>query len=163
MNIRPTSKKSLEGTDHYDTLPVIYDPSTGVYLADSMVIANYLDKTCLNTPSLFPNKTVGMHYAFLVAIGDMVALIWEFTNLAAAAILGPPSKKYIWDVRERSFGKSLEGASPKGEYAVAQWTKLQANFETVASWYARTDDIGLYFIEDEILWADIVMASYLAK
>lgn len=161
LGIKPTGKKTFDGSDRY-TLPAMHDSSTGVYLADSIVIAEYLDKTYPNSPPIFPHKTVGLQNTFMVAIGAIVAPIWEFTDLPAIGMLNPPSTKYFRMVRERAIGKCLEDAAPKGEYAVEQWNKLEANLRTVANWYARTDEIGPYFMGDEISWVDIVMTSYFA-
>ena len=64
--IDPTGKKT-NGTPYY-TLPAIHGPSTNTYLADSFTIAEYLEKTYPDTPSIFPHKTVSLQHTFMFAL-----------------------------------------------------------------------------------------------
>jgi hypothetical protein len=62
LGIPPTGM-NRDGTERF-TLPAIHDPATGIYLADSIFIAEYLDKQYPNTPRGFPENTMGLHMAF---------------------------------------------------------------------------------------------------
>ncbi|KAF9542269.1 hypothetical protein CPC08DRAFT_588882, partial [Agrocybe pediades] len=46
------------------TVPTIHDSSTGMYLSDSFLIVQYLDKTYPNTPKFFPNDSAGLQSTF---------------------------------------------------------------------------------------------------
>src|SRR6266446_9283461 len=63
MGIPPTSKEE-DGSDRY-TVPAIHDPSTGASIADSVLIAEYLEKTYPDTPKVFPNNTPALQVAFV--------------------------------------------------------------------------------------------------
>jgi len=65
LGIAPTYKNA-DGSDRY-TIPAIHDPSTGVYISDSVLIAEYLDKTYPYTPQVFPHHTHALHAAFTAA------------------------------------------------------------------------------------------------
>lgn len=150
----PTEKKS-DGTDHY-TLPVIYDPSTEAVVADSAVIAKYLDTTYPDTPRLFPEgtgafqslfphvlrPTVAGHIRFI-----LVARIWE--------VLNPPSQEYFRRTREAAFGKKLEEL--KGD-----WGALEEGLGRIKSCLdANGKGKDLLFMGDRITFADIQLASTL--
>ncbi|KAF8979309.1 hypothetical protein BDQ17DRAFT_1215757, partial [Cyathus striatus] len=53
--IPPTATK-LDGTGYY-TLPAIHDEKTGIYKADTIPIAQYLDMTYPDTPAVIPSGT----------------------------------------------------------------------------------------------------------
>ncbi|PPQ74186.1 hypothetical protein CVT25_012929 [Psilocybe cyanescens] len=159
LGIKPTSKKD-DGRDHY-TLPAIYDPSTGTYIADSFPIAEYLDKTYPDTPPIFPRNTVGLHRAFNQAVFEQnIEPLWEFILPPSCLILNPPSSEYFRRTREEWLGKTMEDMVPKGEYAIKQWNKIQVFFGKIAAWYAVTDGTGPYMMGDEISWDDILLCSF---
>ncbi|KAK6533503.1 hypothetical protein TWF694_002442 [Orbilia ellipsospora] len=62
LGVPPCRKFWHDGTDFY-TLPVISDPSTGTLVGDSFEIAEYLDKTYPNNPTLIPPGTLSLHKA----------------------------------------------------------------------------------------------------
>ena len=121
-DIEPLSKKlGIKPTDHNSdgsplyTLPAIHDPSTGVYVADSTAIAEYLEKTYPNTPSVFPNETIGLQKAFDATFERSLEAVWSFILPATNLKLNPVSEEYFRRTREISFGKKLEDVIPTGE------------------------------------------------
>lgn len=157
LGIKPTSKNP-DGTEHY-TLPAIHDPSTGVYIADSVLIAEYMDKTYPNTPPIFPHNTLGLQHAFAAAFSSSLDPLWEFILPDSCLVLNPPSQKYFRRTREITFGKTLEDLRPKGDYADKRWAEFQARLGKVDVWYSKVD--GPFLMGNEVSWADIVVASYL--
>ncbi|PPQ85501.1 hypothetical protein CVT25_006581 [Psilocybe cyanescens] len=159
LGIKPTTKNP-DGSDSY-TLPAIHDPSTGVYIADSILIAEYLDKTYPDTPTVLPRSTLALHHAFDEALDAALDPLWEFILPDTCLALNPRSLEYFSRTREQAFGKSLEDLRPKGDYATKRWGELQASIGKVDTWYSKTDDLGPFFMGNEASWGDIVVASYL--
>lgn len=160
LGIEPTSKKA-DGSNHY-TLPAIHDPSTGVYIADSLLIAQYLDKTYPSTPPLFPKNTAGLQLAFFDAFWQLfIFQVGGFVLLPSCLVLNPVSQEYFRRTREQEFGVTLEGFVPQGDSAVEQWTALEANFAKIGGWFAKTDDLGPFIMGKEVSWGDIMVSSQL--
>jgi glutathione S-transferase len=155
LGILPTSKNP-DGSPHY-TLPAIHDPSTGIYVSDSMLIAEYLEKTYPDTPSLFPHNTVGLQSTFFPAFESNLDALWQFSLPATCSILNAPSAEYFRRTREAHFGKTMEDLFPKGEVGVVEWAKVQEGYTKTASWFAKT---GPFMMGDTPSWADFVVASY---
>ncbi|KAF9554352.1 hypothetical protein CPC08DRAFT_744513 [Agrocybe pediades] len=163
IGIPPTAKNG-DGSDFY-TLPAIYDPHTGKYIADSFEIAVYLDKTYPDALPIFPGgyqTTAGLQHAFehgifFPAIDKHRSFAFYETFLVQNEI----SKPYFRDSFEKRLGVKLEDLAPKGELAVQQWKKFEEAFGTVAAVYAKTDAAGPYLMGDRISWGDIVVCSFL--
>ncbi|KAF8965876.1 hypothetical protein BDZ97DRAFT_1810125 [Flammula alnicola] len=151
------TSKNTDGRPHY-TLPAIHDPSTGVYLADSFLIAEYLEKT-YPTPSLFPHNTLGLQTPFNDTYGGQMDALWNFILPATCLVLNPPSEEYFRRTREKLFGTTLEDLVPKGENAVVEWAKYKDGLGKVDTWYAKSG--GPFLIGDAVSWADFVVAAYL--
>jgi len=113
LGIPPTCKRE-DRSDRF-TLPAIHSPSTGVYISDSILIAEYLEKTYLDTPQIFPHNTFALQAAFTAAFVNNLSALWNFIVHATYAILTPRSQEYYRHTREKSFGKVLEDIAPKGE------------------------------------------------
>ncbi|KAH9480881.1 Glutathione S-transferase-like protein ustS [Psilocybe cubensis] len=160
LGVKPTSKKE-DGTDLY-TLPAIYDPSTGVYVADSFPIAQYLDKTYPDTPPIFPRNTVGLHRAFTLSFAQHIEPLWDFIIPYTCFMLNPRSSEYFRRTREASFGKTMEELIPKGDGAVGNWDVLREGFSKIAYVYSFTDDMGPFLMGDEITWGDLLLCSFLS-
>lgn len=157
LGIKPTTK-SPDGSDHY-TLPAIYDPSTDVYIADSVLIAEYLDKTYPDTPPIFPRNTLGLQHTFGEALETALDPLWEFILPDTCPVLNPRSNEYFRRTREHAFGKALEDLRPSGEYATTRWAELKANLDKVDGWYSKID--GTFIMGSEVSWADLVVAAHL--
>ena len=159
LGIKPTGKKS-DGSPLY-TLPAIHDPSTGVYIADSIAIAEYLEETYPNTPSVFPNETIGLQKAFSAAFKHSIDAVWPFILPVTNSRLNPVSEAYFRRSRETSFGKKLEDIVPIGNARTEEWEKLEKGLASVYSYLASTDKKGPYFLGDTISWSDLVLFSFL--
>ncbi|KAF8192171.1 hypothetical protein BJ912DRAFT_877704, partial [Pholiota molesta] len=153
FGIAPTSTDSPEYT-----LPAIHDPSTGVYLSDSLLIAEYLEKTYPSTPSLFPNNTIGAQWPFGDAFAANLSALWTFIIPNVRPLLTPRGAALFRQTREAWFGKTLEDLLPKGDAAAEQWGKFKEDLGKVDAWYAKTD--GPYLLGDTISWADFSVAGY---
>lgn len=157
--MKPTGKTFWDGTDYY-SLPAIHDPSTGIYLADSWAIAEYLEKQYPNTPSIFPNNSKGLQSAFTDGFFAGVAPALDLLIPATYAYLTPKSQEYFRRTRELGLGAKVEDIAPKGEKAVEEWAKLKAHYDKVDAWFAKTDDKGPFMMGDTISWADFVVAGW---
>ncbi|KAF9479948.1 hypothetical protein BDN70DRAFT_878247 [Pholiota conissans] len=157
LGIAHTSLKA-DGRPHY-TLPAIHDPRTGVYLSDSLLIAEYLEKTYPDAPSLFPHNTLGLQWPFNDLYGNNLAALWSFSLPASCFKLNPPSAAYFRETREATFGKTMEDLIPKGEEGVKEWAKYKEGLGKVDAWYAKTS--GPFLMGDTVSWADFVVAAYI--
>ena len=167
-DIEPLSKKlGIKPTDHNSdgsplyTLPAIHDPSTGVYVADSTAIAEYLEKTYPNTPSVFPIETIGLQKAFDATFERSLEAVWSFILPATNLKLNPVSEEYFRRTREIAFGQKLEDIVPTGNARTEEWGKFEKGLASVHSYLALTDKKGPYILGDTISWSDLVLFSFL--
>jgi len=160
LGIPPTSKKD-DGSDRY-TLPAIHDPSTGANIADSVLIAEYLDKTYPDTPNVFPNNTLPLQVAFVEAFRGQIIPLFNFIIPTSCLKLNAPSEQYYRPLREKWAGKPIGDISPKGEAAVVEWAKVKDGFANVDAWYAKNGGEGPFILGETASWGDIVVASYLS-
>ena len=165
-DIEPLSKKlGIEPTDHNSdgsplyTLPAIHDPSTGVYIADSTAIAEYLEKTYPNTPSVFPNETIGLQKVFEATFESSLDAVWSFILPATNFKLNPVSEEYFRRTREISFGQKLEDVIPTGNTRTEEWGKFEQGLTKIHSYLALTK--GPYMLGDTISWSDFVLFSFI--
>ncbi|PPR00407.1 hypothetical protein CVT26_009692 [Gymnopilus dilepis] len=159
LGIDATQKKA-DGKPLY-TLPAIHDTSTGAYIADSLKIAEYLDKTYPDTPRLFPNNTVGLQVAFVEAFVSNLSALWQFALPAVNKILNPSSEAYFRRTREAMFGKTMEDLTPTGEAGAAEWAKFEKGLGNVNEWYNKNGGKGPFLLGETPSWGDLVVASYL--
>ena len=159
LGISPTSKKP-DGRDHY-TLPAIHDPSTGAYISDSILIAEYLDKTYPNTPQIFPHHTIALQAAFAAAFGSNLSALWKFILPATCAKLNPQSQEYFRRTKAQSYGKAMEDIAPQGDAAIAEWAQFRDGLGKVDAWYAKNGGQGPFLLGETLSWGDISVASYI--
>jgi len=166
-DIEPLSKKlGIEPTDHKPdgspryTLPVIHDPSTGVYIADSTAIAEYLEKTYPDTPSVFPNETIGFQKAFAAAFETSLDAVWSLIIPATYFKINPASVECFRRTAEIIFGQTLEDLLPTGNARTEGWAKFEKALASVYSYLAMTDEKGPYLLGDTISWSDLVLFSF---
>lgn len=158
LSISPTSKKA-NGSDYY-TLPAIHDPSTGVYISDSILIAEYLEKTYPDTPQVFPHHTLTLQAAFTAAFVNNLSALWNFIVPTAFEKLSPRSQEYFRRTREKSLRKTLEDLAPKGEAAVVEWAQFRDGLGKANAWYVKNGGQGPYLLGETQSWGDIIVASY---
>ena len=157
LGIKPTGRKR-DGSPLY-TLPAIHDPSTGVYIADSFVIADYLEKTYPDTPLVFPNETAGLQRAFITTFEKNIDSVWSFIIPATNFRLNPASEEYFRRTREISFGQKLEDVIPTGNTRTEEWGKFEQGLTKIHSYLALTK--GPYMLGDTISWSDFVLFSFI--
>jgi glutathione S-transferase len=102
-------------------VPVIVDGETVVF--DSWAIAQYLERSYPDRPSLFGGAGGQAHAAFINAWADGVLQpgIARLIVADIVQILRPEDQRYFRRSRERAFGRSLEEVVADREQAVADW------------------------------------------
>ncbi|KAJ3511627.1 hypothetical protein NLJ89_g3986 [Agrocybe chaxingu] len=157
------SGKRADGSPRY-TLPAIYDESTGAKIADSSLIADYLEATYLDTPSLYPHNTRALQAAYEAAVLAHLDAIHQFTApyLMTKKYFTPKTEEYYRKFREPAFGgKRLEDLLPFGAERVKQWERLKNDIGKIAAWYDKNDRKGSFLLGETPSWADFVAASFL--
>ncbi|KAJ3502346.1 hypothetical protein NLJ89_g8929 [Agrocybe chaxingu] len=158
----PTSKKA-DGSPRY-TLPAIYDESTGAKIADSELIADYLEATYPDTPPLFPNNTHALQAAFEPAMRTTIDAVFQFMlpYLMTGKFFSEETERKYRATVEPMFGvKRLEDLLPVGEERVKQWERFKDDAGKAASWYDKNNGKGPFVLGETPSWADFVAASYL--
>jgi glutathione S-transferase len=154
LGINPTGQKK-DGSPFY-TLPAIYDPATGTAIADSFAIAEYLENTYPETPSVFPKDTAALQKAFEPTIVQNICAAWPFIIPAVALKLNPRSEEYL-RLRALSFGESV--TVPTGDTRTEEWGKFKKGLDIAHSYF---DKKGPYMMGDTISWSDIVLFGFLS-
>lgn len=149
----PPTKKQPNGSPLY-TLPVIFDDSTGVVIADSFHIAEYLDATYPETLRLFPPGTKALQTAFITAFLSTLRSVVPFVGPKTPRILNSTSRAYYVETR---FG-SRKVEVPEGEERDKQWEKVKSEFGVLDGWMQKE---GPFIMGRDVTFADIVIASYL--
>ncbi|KAF8192119.1 hypothetical protein BJ912DRAFT_1031383 [Pholiota molesta] len=143
------TSRNPDGSWRY-TLPVVHDPSTGVTISDSFVIAEYLDKT-YPMPQIFPHHTQGLQAPFEGAFMERTRVMLPFVVPEICAKLTPVSQAVYIPQREKMLGKTIAEVLPKGEAAVEGWNKYKDGLEEVARWYAKTDGPFYFVVASSIM------------
>ncbi|KIK62816.1 hypothetical protein GYMLUDRAFT_223387 [Collybiopsis luxurians FD-317 M1] len=152
----PTTVKH-DGSPMY-TVPAIYDDSTEVAIADSVLIAEYLDKTYPDTPVLIPRGTYALQNAFQEFLFSKLMPLWILTIPdVPSKCLNPRSAEYFEKHRSLDFGvPSLEVMRVTGEAREAQWLKVQ---EIFGSFHKMMKDSDTWIMGDKPSFVDFVLAS----
>jgi glutathione S-transferase len=166
LRIKPTTTRF--GKDLY-TLPALIDPNTDTRIADSQLIAEYIDShysippphTAITT-TLFPPGSRGLQLAFANNLNTIRAP-HTFRLLIPAVlnnILNEASRPYFRSTRERVLGTTPEPleslvSSPEKRAALVKATA--DSFNTLAKYYDA--DAGLFIMGDKMCFADIELAS----
>lgn len=150
----PTSKRS-DGSPIY-TVPVIHDSCTGAVIADSVLIAEYLDVTYPDTPKLLPSGTKALQSAFIVAHWGTITGLFEFIRPAALRILNPPREEYY---RRTKFASNAKLRAPEGNERVEKWAKAKEGFGLLASWLEKSE--GPFVMGDTVTFVDFVIGGCL--
>lgn len=112
------SEKDAIAPHQSDKVPVFLDGETSV--ADSWAIANYLEDTYADRPSLFGGEGGRAMGRMLNWWGDTVVLGGIFPMIAADihGLLRPADQTYFRKTREARLGKTLEEAAANRDQAV---------------------------------------------
>ena len=160
LGIKPTRKKP-DGTPAY-TVPAIHDPSTGIYLADSFIIAEYLEETYPDTPSIFPHGSRSLQHAFPYLFASTFDPVRAFIFPPVFPKLGTQrSKDYYRQSKEAALGKPLEEMIPVGTERIVKWAEFREGMNKVNACIAKTDAKGPFVMGDTISWADFFISGYL--
>ncbi|TFK35746.1 hypothetical protein BDQ12DRAFT_306781 [Crucibulum laeve] len=159
MGIPPTSKRQ-DGSDVY-TLPAIYDDSTKTGVADSLLIAAYLDKTYPNTPKLFPVGTEALQTAFVDALRSKLGSSWLLLVPVILKLLLPSNVDFFVRARSAELGKPLLDLLAVGEEQEAQWKNLKAALSTMDAWYQKNGG-GPFIMGYTPSFADFVVGGFLS-
>ncbi|KAK0188375.1 hypothetical protein F5146DRAFT_663211 [Armillaria mellea] len=131
-------------------------PSTGALVSDSAAIAQYLDRTYPETPSVIPKGTDALHHAFTEASEShfRVPALWRLTLAKANSIMNPVSQEYN---RAREGSQILEDPVPTGEERQREWAKVKDAFGKVDRWYGKGDR---YVMGDVLSFADFTVSAW---
>ncbi|KAF9564189.1 hypothetical protein CPC08DRAFT_272712 [Agrocybe pediades] len=157
--LKPTGEKNPWDGGPYYSLPAIHDEATGIYISDSWLIAEYLEKQYPDTPSVFPNNTKGLQEALGNTYDSLLDPLWNFILPLTAGRLNPRSEEYFIRTRSLAFGKPLAEVLPTGEQATTEWAQIKEIMNKVDGWFAKTDDKGPFILGDVISWADFEIAG----
>jgi glutathione S-transferase len=143
-----------------DKVPVLLDGDTSV--ADSWVIANYLEDTYPDRPSLFGGEGGRAMGRMLNWWGD-VTIIGGLSPLIIADIpahLGPDDVAYFRRTREARFGKPLEEVAATRDRAVEGFRKsldpLRLTLRTQAYLGGDKPNYADYIVFGGFQWARVV-------
>ncbi|KAE9390304.1 hypothetical protein BT96DRAFT_865645 [Gymnopus androsaceus JB14] len=154
----PTSKKA-DGSPSY-TIPAIYDDSTGTAIADSALIAEYLDETYPSTPRLIPPGTHALQGAFReLFYSKLMPLVARLVVVNVPSMLPTPrSIEYFNKRRSEDLGVStLEALRVPPEEKDGEWDKVKDVFGIVN---ALMKDGDTWVMGDTPSFADFVLASW---
>lgn len=149
----PTEKRA-DGSPLY-TLPVIHDLSTGAVIADSALIAEYLDTTYPDTPQLFPKGTKALQYGFIAAFRSKLDALWTLIMPATELILNPRSRAYF---ERTKFGPDLKDEILSGKEREEQFVKLREAFDVIDGFLQKED--GPFVMGQDIVFVDLAIAGY---
>ncbi|THH30526.1 hypothetical protein EUX98_g3656 [Antrodiella citrinella] len=157
----PTGTKPDGVTPRY-TVPVLYDPSTQTVISDSSKIADYLEKTYPDRPTLVPAGTRGLQAAFRAAVMSAIDIpLYMLCILPGGLNLSPRAFAYYRTTREAMVGKKLEEITPEGEESAKRWRELEAGLTKVATWFVANGDTP--FIGGDVpCFGDVLLAARLA-
>ncbi|KAF8628760.1 hypothetical protein AX15_003733 [Amanita polypyramis BW_CC] len=156
LGIHPTGKKA-DGSPLY-TVPAIYDPTTKKYIANSILIAEYLDKQYPDSPRVIPDGTVALQHAYGTAFSPKFRVAYPLLFDAELKILNPPSAKYFRGKFETD-GKTIEEKALKGDERREQWIKVKESLSDVAGWIQKSS--GPFLGGHKPVFSDFETAGWL--
>ncbi|EIN12887.1 hypothetical protein PUNSTDRAFT_50105 [Punctularia strigosozonata HHB-11173 SS5] len=143
------------------TLPVIQDPSTGKVISDTFAIAEYLDETYPDRPTLMPKGTRGLQWAFTYTATQMaIGPYRDNMMLAVYKQLRPRSQEYFRATREKALGSKLEELSV-GVKRVERWATAEAGFAKLLNIIKKNGEGSQYFMGDTVSFADLFIVAWL--
>ena len=145
------------------TLPAIFDPNTNKALAESTVIARYLDATYPDTSRLIPAEADAFHAAFNdIFQAQILMQLITLCVLPTYKQLLPRSQEYFRRTRETWFGAKLEEIAPEGSLRCTEsFAAIEKAFASMSEWLEADGKSKAFFMGDKICYADITIASFL--
>ncbi|KAH6892747.1 hypothetical protein BKA70DRAFT_1324008 [Coprinopsis sp. MPI-PUGE-AT-0042] len=159
IGAKPTIKLPDGGVMY--TVPIIYDPSTGKVLADSLPIAEYLDAAYPALPPLIAPGALGLTRAAVYAVSKDIPNLYPFIVPTTINVITPASREYFRTTREAFFKSTLEDLAPKGEARESEWEKVKGMFEAFGSWYDGENLGGArkWITGEHATYPDLVIAA----
>ncbi len=162
LGAEPSTRKKPDGSPVY-TLPVIHDTTTGKVIADSIKIAEYLDDTYLDKPTLFPFGARAPIHMFHEFFSSLISPFVPLIVPPMCSKLNPSSEEYY-----RRLWKGLLGVEvklvhpPPGPKREAAWVAMKASLSKLAVVLQKNGaDKGPYFYGDTFSHADIIVVAFL--
>jgi glutathione S-transferase len=150
-----------------DKVPVLLDGETSV--ADSWAIANYLEDTYPDRPSLFGGEGGRAMGRMLNWWGDTVVLGGIFPMIAADihGLLRPADQVYFRKTREARLGKTLEQAAANRDEAVEAFRRslnpMRLTLKTQAYLGGVAPNYADYIVFGPFQWSRATSAFKLLK
>ncbi|KIJ64662.1 hypothetical protein HYDPIDRAFT_89954 [Hydnomerulius pinastri MD-312] len=142
------------------TVPVIQDPNTGAIVTDSLVIAEYLDKTYPSAKPIIPDGTAALIKGFEAGfrtIGYSAAM--SFLDWAQLDWIPETSKEYFTRKRLTTHGKQTWEELSPSDKRPGQWASFKRGMDAIDGWYQQSN--GRWIMGDTFSYADMVIASRL--
>ncbi|HEX7790147.1 MAG TPA: glutathione S-transferase family protein [Afipia sp.] len=161
------SEKDAIAPHQSEKVPVFLDGDTSV--ADSWAIANYLEDTYPDRPSLFGGEGGRAMGRMLNWWGDTVVLGGIFPMIAVdiRALLRPVDQVYFRKTREARLGKTLEQAAATRDEAVEAFRKsldpMRLTLKTQTSLGGAAPNYADYIVFGPFQWARAVSPFKLLK
>jgi glutathione S-transferase len=161
------SEKDAIAPHQSDKVPVLIDGETSV--ADSWAIANYLEDTYPDRPSLFGGEGGRAMGRMLNWWGDTVVLGGIFPMIAADihGHLRPADQAYFRKTREARLGKTLEQAASTRDVAVEGVRKaldpMRLTLKTQAYLGGASPNYADYIVFGPFQWARAISPFKLLK
>jgi glutathione S-transferase len=162
---RFTEKNAIK-SHNSEKVPVFIDGETSV--ADSWEIANYLEDTYPDRPSLFGGEGGRAMARMLNSWGDvMVGNLASFIVTDVHGRLAPEDQAYFRTSREARFGKSLEDVVADRDARIDAFRKyldpLRLTLRKQAFIGGATPNYGDYIVFGQFQWARVVSSFQLLK
>lgn len=155
----PANRTHRDGSPFY-TLPIIKDLSTGEVVGDSFEIAQYLDKTYPDAPSLFPaSSTISLEGRAFNAQVDAI-----FTNHVIICVHGLPFNPQTAEISKKTFveraGKeNWDELTVRGEERTKTIEAFKAALGDLAEVYGKKEGP---FLEGNVpSYADLIVGGWL--
>jgi len=161
------TEKSAIATYSSDKVPVLIDGDKSV--ADSWAIANYLEETYPDRPSLFGGEGGRAMGRMLNWWGDTTVIAGIFPMIVADIhkVLGPEDQAYFRSSREPRFGKTLEQVSAGRDQAVEDFRKalmpMRMTLRTQSYLGGETPNYADYIVFGPFQWARATSSFKLLK
>jgi len=161
------SEKGAIAPHNSEKVPVLIDGETSV--ADSWAIANYLEDTYQDRPSLFGGEGGRALGRMLNWWGDVVVIGGMFPLIVGdiPGHLAPEDAAYFRKTREARFGKSLEEVVANRDKDVAGFRKsldpMRLTLKTQAYLGGAAPNYADYIVFGPFQWARVVSEFKLLK
>ncbi|KAG7093415.1 hypothetical protein E1B28_007097 [Marasmius oreades] len=147
----PPTGVRADGSPKY-TVPFIYDDTTGVAISESLLIAEYIDKTYPDTPRVVPDGTRALQAVFADTVAAKIIVPWY-------GVLIPHLVRFTTPVL-REGGIKIYGPPPEltPEQIKSAWEAGKAGLNDIGKWYA--DHGGMFLTGDRPIYADFTLVTW---